>query len=67
MGQGDWANSVRHDVLVSTKSSVYRVPRPESVFQDVQGVAPALMLNFLDQSRVQIFLQYWDQALVHDV
>ena len=39
---------------------------PESVFQDVQGVAAALTLNLLDQSGFQIFPQYWGQAPIHD-
>ena len=35
------------------------------MFQDVQGVAAALMLNFLDHSRIQIFSGHWGKAPVH--
>ena len=48
-------NSVRQDVLVSPMSSFHCVSRPESVFWDIQGVAAALTLNLLDQSKIQIF------------
>ena len=59
MAGGVGGSSVRHDVLVSPRSSFHSVSRPESVFQDVQGVAAALTLNLLDHSRVQILQGYW--------
>ena len=59
MAGGVGGNSVRHDVLVSPRSSFYMVSRPESVFQDIPGVAAALTLNFLDHDRVQTFPGYW--------
>ena len=64
MAGGVWGNSVRHDVLVFPKSSLHRVSRPELVFQDIQGVAAALTLNLLDQSRVHLIPRYWGQAFV---
>ena len=51
-------NSVRNDVLVSPRSILYSVRRPESVFQDIQGPAAALTLNLLDHSRVKVFSGY---------
>ena len=55
MAGGVRGKSVRHRVLVSPRSSFHSVSRPESVFQDIQGVAAALTLNFPNRGRVQLF------------
>ena len=55
MAGGVGGNSARRGVLVSPRSSLYRVFRPESVFQDVKGAASALTLDYLDHTRVGIF------------
>ena len=59
MAGGVGGNCIRHDALVSPKSSSHSVPRPELVFQDIQGVAAALTLNLMDHSRIQIIPGYW--------
>ena len=66
MAGGVGCNSVPHKILLSPRSSLHRVSSPQSVFQDVQGVTAALTLNFLNQSRVQIFPRYSGQAPVHN-
>ena len=51
---------------LSPGCSLHCILGPDSVFQDVLDLALALTLNFLDQSRVQIFPRYWGQAPFHN-
>ena len=52
MAGGVGGNSIRTDVLPSPRSGLHSVSRPEPVFQDTKGVGGALILIFLNQSRV---------------
>ena len=58
MAGGVGGNSVRDNALISARSTFHGAPRPESVFQDIQGETAARTLNFLDHSRVQILPGY---------